>query len=277
MGYEIKQMWARRDRYTAGGNSKKYIVVHNTASTASAYAEARNLHNNPGQSSFHYTLDGEDIYQCVHDYDTAWAVGKWSGTVEYIRNNESISIEVCSPGTEFTQAEKDQLRWLVHDLMSAYGIPASRVVRHWDCHSGRKECPKFYAGSNNAAWTKLHAYITSGEDDEVTDKDIEKIAQAVWNYELGSEGKLHYQNIPAWQHMSFAHFDTARLYKIATDTSDPTGRGVEMDDHDHIKWLAAGQAKQNEVLVSIVETLASIKGEVESLKAGEAETESVKA
>lgn len=272
MGYEIKKLWARRDRYTAGGNSKKYIVVHNTASTASAYAEARNLHNNPGQSSFHYTLDGKDIYQCVHDYDTAWAVGKWSGTVAYIRNNESISIEVCSPGTEFTQAEKDQLRWLVHDLMSAYGIPASRVVRHWDCHSGRKECPMFYAGSNNAAWTKLHAYITSGEEDEeVTSEDIAKIAQEVWNYQIGSEGKMHYQNTPAWQHLSFAHYDTARLYKGMTDTSDPTGRGVEMDDHDHIKWLAAGQAKQNEVLDSIVEALASIKTEVESIKAGKAE------
>lgn len=273
MGYEIKQMWARRDRYTAGGNSKKYIVVHNTASTASAYAEARNLHNNPGRSSFHYTLDGEDIYQCVHDYDTAWAVGKWSGTVAYIRNNESISIEVCSPGTEFTQAEKDQLRCLVHDLMSAYGIPASRVVRHWDCHSGRKECPKFYAGSNNAAWTKLHAYITSGEEDEVTSEDIAKIAQEVWNYEIGSEGRMHYNNTPAWQHLSFAHYDTARLYQGMTDTSDPTGRDVKMDDHDHIKWLAAGQAKQNEVLDSIVETLASIKGEVESLKAGESAAE----
>lgn len=125
------------------------------------------------------------------------------------------------------------------------------------------------------AWAGYWRY--TGEDDEVTDKDIEKIAQAVWNYELGSEGKMHYQNVPAWQHMSFAHFDSARLYKIATDTSDPTGRGVEMDDHDHIKWLAAGQAAQNEVLASIVETLAAIKGEVEALKAGGAEAKPAQA
>ena len=132
-----------------------------------------------------------------------------------------------------------------------------------------------YPWDYTIAWTGDGEMI--GEDDEVTDKDIEKIAQAVWNYQIGSEGRMHYQNTPAWQHMSFAHFDTSRLYKIATDTSDPTGRDVKMDDHDHIKWLAAGQAKQNEVLDSIVETLASIKGDVESLKAGEAETESVKA
>lgn len=124
----------------------------------------------------------------------------------------------------------------------------------------------------------------TGEESEMTDKDIEKIAQAVWNYQLGSEGKMHYQNVPAWQHLSFAHYDTARLYQIATDTSDPTGRGVEMDDHDHIKWIAAGQAKQNDVLASIVkelsyivEELAAVKGEVDALEAVKAEAESVKA
>lgn len=155
-----KRIWCRAGRYTKGGNSRRYIVIHNTANTASAVNEARNLANNPGKSSFQYAVDDIDIVQCVHDYDTAWAVGAWAGTTAYIRNSESISIEVCNPGTEFSTAEKQNLRKLVMHLMEYYGIPASRVVRHWDCHSGRKQCPKFYAGSGNAAWTALHAYIT---------------------------------------------------------------------------------------------------------------------
>ena len=173
MGYKIKQLWARADRYTAGGNTRKFIVIHNTANVASAANEAKNLHNNAGQSSFQYTLDDVDIYQCVHDYDTAWAVGAWKGATAYIRNNQSISIEVCSPGTEFTAAEKDRLHWLVRDLMEYYDIPADHVVRHWDCHSGHKACPAYYAGSNNSAWKSLHALITSpyGEvDGEVEQK-----------------------------------------------------------------------------------------------------------
>lgn len=161
MGYAIEKMWARPDRYTAGGNSKQFIAVHNTGSTASAVNEAKNLHNNPGTSSFQYTLDGSSIYQCVHDYDTAWAVGAWKGTTPYIKNDQTISIEVCCPGTEFTDAEKDQLHFLVQDLMAFHGIPASHVVRHWDCHSGRKECPRFYSGAGNSAWDDLHALITS--------------------------------------------------------------------------------------------------------------------
>lgn len=155
-----RRIWCRAGRYTKGGNSRKYIVVHNTANTASAVNEARNLANNPGQSSFHYAIDDRDIIQCVHDYDTAWAVGAWSGCTAYIKNSQSISIEVCNPGTEFSTAEKQNLRKLVMHLMEYYNIPASRVVRHWDCHSGRKKCPAFYAGSGNSAWTALHSYIT---------------------------------------------------------------------------------------------------------------------
>lgn len=157
-----KRIWCRASRYTKGGNSRQYIVIHNTANTASAVNEARNLANNSGQSSFHYAVDDHDIIQCVHDYDTAWAVGAWAGATAYIKNSQSISIEVCNAGTEFSTAEKQNLRRLVMHLMEYYNIPASRVVRHWDCHSGRKKCPAFYAGSGNAAWSALHAYITGG-------------------------------------------------------------------------------------------------------------------
>lgn len=153
-----KQIWCRSDRYTSGGNSCKYIVVHNTANTASAVNEANNIHNNAGSSSFHYVIDDTDIIQCVHDYDTAWAVGAWSGCKAYITNSQSISIEVCSPGTAFTQAEQDNLRALVLHLMEYYGITADHVVRHYDCHSGRKNCPAAYV--NQSAWNALHAYIT---------------------------------------------------------------------------------------------------------------------
>ena len=173
MAYKINQLWAKPSRYTAGGNSRKYIVVHNTANTASAKQEAQNLHNNNGQSSFHYAVDSTSIYQCVHDYDTAWAVGAWKGATAYIRNNQSISIEVCNPGTKFTDAAIDRLHWLVRDLMEYYGIPADHVVRHWDCHSGHKSCPAYYAGANNSAWKSLHALITSPYNDpEPAKKDM---------------------------------------------------------------------------------------------------------
>lgn len=153
-----KQIWCRSDRYSAGANSVQYIVVHNTANTASAVNEANNIHNNAGSSSFHYVIDDTDIIQCVHDYDAAWHCGAWSGCTAYVTNFQSIGIEVCSPGTAFTEAEQNNLRALVLHLMEYYGVPASKVVRHYDCHSGRKNCPAAYV--NQSAWNALHAYIT---------------------------------------------------------------------------------------------------------------------
>jgi N-acetylmuramoyl-L-alanine amidase len=158
----------RIENYRPGGNSDAYIVVHNTGSTATAEQEAKNLANNVQKPSrsFHYVLDGSECYQVVDDTDTAWSVGAWKGCTAYVRNNQSINVEVCSDGAEFTDAEKQQLRELVSMLMQRHNIGAGRVVRHWDCHSGRKDCPAYYAGDGNAAWNELHAYIT-GDSDEM--------------------------------------------------------------------------------------------------------------
>ena len=148
-------------RYRAGGNSCDYVVVHNTGNTATAEQEARNQQNNSAPSGAHYFLDGGGIiYQLLDDTDTAWAVGAWSGARQLIGNRESISIEVCSDGTEFTGAEVEELAWLVQRLMREHGIPASHVVRHYDCHTGHKDCPGWYVPQ--ARWEALHAAITAG-------------------------------------------------------------------------------------------------------------------
>lgn len=180
---EIKHDYhAHSGNYRPGGNSCQYIVVHNTGGSAGALNEAKYAHNNQHPSSYHYVLDGSNCYQILDDTDTAWAVGAWAGYRQIIRNNQSISIEVCSPGTEFTQAEKEQLRELVGILMKRHGIDADHVVRHYDCHTGHKDCPAYYSAHEDA-WYELKAYITEeGDEDIVTPEDIEKIASRVRDY-----------------------------------------------------------------------------------------------
>ena len=158
---------AHAGNYTPGGNSHEYIVVHNTGNTASALNEARYAQNNRHDSSYHYVLDGSGtIYQILDDTDTAWSVGAWSGARQLIANRQSINIEVCSDGDRFSEAEISELAWLVQRLMAEYGIPADRVMRHYDCHTGHKRCPYAYSGdaANNAAWNALHERITKGEE-----------------------------------------------------------------------------------------------------------------
>lgn len=158
-----RQFHAHSGNYTPGGNSCRYIVVHNTGNTAGARAEANYAASNQHPSSYHYVLDGSGtVYQILDDTDTAWAVGAWRGNTQYIGNNESVSIEVCSNGTPFTADEIAELHWLVRLLMERHGIPAERVVRHYDCHggpSGRKDCPAWYVDAGR--WETLRAIITA--------------------------------------------------------------------------------------------------------------------
>ena len=50
----------------------------------------------------------------------------------------------------------------------------------------------------------------------------------------------------------------ATIYEQVTGTYDPTGRGVEMNDHDHIKWIAKVVADNAEDIKAIKEQLAAI-------------------
>lgn len=50
----------------------------------------------------------------------------------------------------------------------------------------------------------------------------------------------------------------ATIYEQVTGTYDPTGRGVELNDHDHIKWIAKTVADNAEDIKAIKEQLAAI-------------------
>lgn len=159
-----RDYWCHDGRYNAGANNPRYIVVHYACSgTDSGKTLARSLHNNSGNSSWHYSVGNDGIWQSLWHRDKSWSVGAWSGCTQYIGNGEVISIEVCNDGGEFSQTQKDYLRDLVLYLMDDEDIPASRVVRHYDCHSGHKACPEGYCGSSykDKLWKELHEYITN--------------------------------------------------------------------------------------------------------------------
>ena len=46
-----------------------------------------------------------------------------------------------------------------------------------------------------------------------------------------------------------------KVYDQTFSTFDPSGRDVEMNDHDHLKWMAAKQAKMDEKLDAIIAKL----------------------
>lgn len=116
---EIHREYRAHDgRYNPGANNPRYIVVHYACSgTDSGRILALSLHNNPGQSSWHYSVGNDGIWQSLWHADKSWSVGAWSGCTQYIGNGEVISIEVCNDGGEFTQTQKEYLRDLVLYIM----------------------------------------------------------------------------------------------------------------------------------------------------------------
>lgn len=142
--------------YGRSGYSVTHIAVHYTATNASARNNGIYFSRPGANASAHYFLDGSGtIIQSVSENDTAWAVGDW------VMNCKSISIEVVSAGQDFSSAEIAELTWLVQDLMKRYGIPASRVIRHYDVTG--KHCPAPYVNQNK--WNALWSQITSGSTD----------------------------------------------------------------------------------------------------------------
>lgn len=165
---------ASSETYTAGrgGHSVKWIVIHYTGAAGSARNNGIYFSGGNRNASAHYFIDDNDTVLSVPESDTAWAVGNFTG------NQESISIEVCSDGEDFTSAEIERLRACTLDLMNRYGIDASHVIRHHDVadhYTGRfvdphKDCPAPYVSGDptGAKWKALHDYVTGASQDAST-------------------------------------------------------------------------------------------------------------
>ena len=156
----------------------RWIVIHNTANGTSREGTAYNntvyfKDVNRNASAHYFVDDGDTVWQCVRDTDTAWHVGE-AASRNGCYNTNSIGIEVCeTAGGWFTDKEIATLRELVRGLMDFYGIPAERVCRHHDVTG--KNCPWYY--SDDDRWAELKAQIT--EDDMITKDD----ANAIWAFD----------------------------------------------------------------------------------------------
>ena len=133
------------------GNTVTYIVLHYTAGPgASAKNHAIYLNRDNAHGSAHYFVDDTSIYQVVEDFNAAWHVGDGKGKYG-ITNKNSIGIEMCvDKNNQVTATTEANTIELVKHLMKKYGVPESRVIRHYD--ASRKMCPNWSA-NNWARWT----------------------------------------------------------------------------------------------------------------------------
>lgn len=149
------------DKNTYVGNVPRYIVVHNTdnfSAGADALAHAKAQFKGNLSTSVHYYTDDKDtVYQVASHHMGCWHVGvnyggRLFGTVN---NKNSIGVEMCvQAGYDFNKAFANTVEF-VRDLMAETGIPAERVVQHYDVCG--KDCPSQIR--KKGLWEKLKVQI----------------------------------------------------------------------------------------------------------------------
>lgn len=142
--------------------SPAYIVIHETDNEdagANAIANRNYFANHPeAEASTHFVVDDHSIIQCLELNQKGWHVGDNRGHSD-ITNSNTIGIEICvNSDGDYTKARANAIE-LVKYLISVTGIPASRVVRHYDA-SG-KWCPRRMLNTPSL-WTDFKNLVSNG-------------------------------------------------------------------------------------------------------------------
>src|SRR5690606_22456767 len=156
----VPESIAKRVTYN-GTNSKKYIIIHETANTrkgANANAHARlQASGNSRAASWHYTVDDKEIVQSFSDNAKCWHAGN-----RYYNEN-SIGIEICvNSDGNFKKAVENAVK-LTKYLMNKYNISENNVIQH-NTASG-KNCPRYLrSGEKGVSWSEFKRMLQENKE-----------------------------------------------------------------------------------------------------------------
>ncbi len=176
----------------------QYIVIHYVGATGGAEANCRYYASKYiGASAHYYVGFNGEIWQSVEDGDIAWHCGSKTYRHPECRNSNSIGIELCvrNKGSQaadsrdwyFEEATVTAAIELTRELMEKYGVPAERVIRHYDVTE--KICPNPYVYNHTAhTWEAFKAALTATAPKEYPQGFIQAAIQAAdgvrWWYQF---------------------------------------------------------------------------------------------
>jgi len=180
------------------GQKPAYIVIHNTdnyakGANAKAHAKAQHDGNFKGYSA-HVYVDDTEAYQALPYNRGAWHVGvnyggRLFGTVN---NRNSVGIEMCvQAGYNYEKAFQNTVQ-VCKQLMKQLGIPADRVVQHYDVCA--KNCTSAIRAKGD--WNRFKQLIGAEIDKNQYDGNLQEYNEAV---EDGAAFRTPYQE-EAHQH-----------------------------------------------------------------------------
>lgn len=143
---KINKDFISKNNTYAGKNSPQFIVIHETdnysvGAGAKRHAEAQSLGHL--STSVQYYAGSDGIYQAAEHSDGTYSIGiEYGGdhSVHDANNRNTINIEICvNKDGDYMKARQNAIE-LVKHLMKVTGIPAGRVIRHFDAKG--KYCPR---------------------------------------------------------------------------------------------------------------------------------------
>lgn len=163
MSISINKDYISRNNINGTGNPCEYIVIHETDNTnkgAGAKTHANAQHKGHfTDMSVHYYCGDDGVFQAAEHTCKCWHVGRTyvsNPNVPGCTNNNSIGIEICvNSDGDYNKARRNAIE-LVKHLIQTTGIPASRVIRHYDAKG--KYCPRKML-DNPSLWTDFKNQI----------------------------------------------------------------------------------------------------------------------
>lgn len=154
------------------GNPVNYIVIHETANTASGANAAMHAklqsNGNSRAASWHYTCGSDGIYQSFPDNVKCWHAGS-----SYNDNSIGVEIAVNSDGN-YKKAVKNAAA-LVKHLMKKHGVPKKNIITHKKASTWNKPCPSnMLNGSKGVTWTQFLKMIDGSSGKASTSKKKKK-------------------------------------------------------------------------------------------------------
>ncbi len=142
----INRDYVSKENTYAGANNPMYIVIHETdnpSKGAGAQRHALAQKNGNLSTSVHYYSGSDGVYQAAEHSDGTYSIGKEYGgnhSIKDATNRNSINIEICVNADGDYNAARANAIELVKYLIQTTGIPAERVIRHYDAKG--KYCPR---------------------------------------------------------------------------------------------------------------------------------------
>ena len=195
--------WESRARSSGGYDQVWAVFVHHTASSTSPQGDMAYMWDNAEDrpiGAIYLARDGQVTVGAAGATNCQGKGGPYAvsaGTIPIDKGNAyGIAIEAANNGTgeHWPHAQTDAYVTLVGALIDAYGLDADRdVVAHAEWTTRKVDPAGPSPWSNTADTWAMDAFrddvavacaLDPDEEDEVTQDDIERIAEAVWKRQM---------------------------------------------------------------------------------------------